>query len=114
MEKVRVGPDRVFKMISLVCKINASTVKTKLAISKDTMPVEKVVDLSDDEGACKIKTGMIGDSVGGLLNGGSVGVVNEPVGNVDGGEVKAGVGAEGEGWDLEEVGGKSQDSCVSL
>jgi hypothetical protein len=104
MEKVRVGLDRVFKMVSLVRNINASTVKTKLAVSKDMTSVEEVVYLSNDEGACKNKAGTIIEAVESLLDRGSVGVVNEAVGNVNGGEVNAGVGAEREGRDLKEVG----------
>jgi hypothetical protein len=68
MEKVRVSANCVFEMVTLVNNMNVRTVKVKKAISNDTMSIEEVVDLGDNESTNKTGAGEDGEVAEGLLD----------------------------------------------
>ena len=102
--KDRESPDGVFEIMSLIRNIYVRTVKMKTPVSKDTTPVEEVVDLRDDEGARKAETGVKREASKKSFKGSAIGVVDVPEGDVKGWLGVAGVGADGEGGDVEEAG----------
>ena len=102
-EEVRVNANRVLEMVSLVCNENATTIKLKETVSKNTASVEEVVDLGDDECGCKTATNVRGEPLEGGLDGVPEGEVDVAEGEVETGVGETGVGTDSDGGDVEEA-----------
>jgi hypothetical protein len=102
-EKVRVNANRVLEMVSLVCNKNATTIKLKETVSKNTASVEEIVYLGNDERGCEAATYVGGESLEGGLDGVPEGKVNIAEGKVEAGVDETGVGADSDGGDVEET-----------
>jgi hypothetical protein len=91
-------------MVSLVVNEYPTRVKTKKTVSMHAATVEEVVDVEDDEGTTKTSAYRGGTTDEETFEGRSPGVVGVAEGDVEGRRGVAGVGADGDGWDVEEAG----------
>jgi hypothetical protein len=119
MEKVRLYPERVLAMVALVENMNISTVKTKPTVCVYPVPVKEVVDLCDDEGSCKTKSNVRGVLEERSAEGGPVSIANKSKRSVSVGFGVAGVGADDERGNPEEVGlecvgGRDEDVLMDV
>jgi hypothetical protein len=89
-------------MVSLICNKNIIASKTKQTVSEDASTVKEIVDFGDDGGAGEAEADVEGVSTKRAPDRRTIAIVYIAKGSVEGWGREAGMGADGDGRDVEE------------
>jgi hypothetical protein len=101
-EEVRVSGDGVFKMESLIREVNRIIIEAKFTVNINSTAVQKVVNVTDDQGALENVADQLTVLGEGRADRGTECVNQIPKWGVGGGSGVADAGAKVEGWDVED------------
>jgi hypothetical protein len=101
-EEVRVSGDGVFEMESLIREVNRIIIEAKFTVNINSTAVQKVVNVTDDQGALENVADQLTVLGEGRADRGAERVNNIPKWGVVGGSGVAGAGTKVKGWDVED------------
>jgi hypothetical protein len=101
-EELRVSGNGVLEMESLIREVNRIISEAKFTVNINSTAVQKVVDVTDDQGALENVADQLTVLGKGRADRGTERVNNIPKWGVDGGRGLAGTGAKVKGWDVED------------